>query len=148
MIVPVLRTQMDSGFRILEHPADMGLEVWGPDLTEVFRQAALGLTSIIVDPESVGSRDRRTVSIGGSDIENLLVRWLSEILYIYDGGGFLISDIEMRNLRDTHVEATLMGERADAGKHRFRTDVKAVTYHQLKIVTGKDVCTARVYLDI
>jgi SHS2 domain-containing protein len=139
---------MDSGFSILEHPADMGLEVWGPDLPEVFRQAALGLTSIIVEPASVGDRERRSVSITGSDIENLLVRWLSEILYIYDGEGFLVKDIEIRTLSDSTLTAVLNGEWMDTGKHHFRVDVKAVTYHQLKIARTKDVWTARVFLDI
>lgn len=126
----------------------MGLEVWGPDLPEVFRQAALGLTSIIVDPASVGDRERRTLSITGSDIDNLLVRWLSEILYVYDGDGFLVSDVEIRSLHDSALEATLKGERVDAGNHQFRMDVKAVTYHQLKIAIEKNVWTARVFLDI
>ncbi len=139
---------MDSGFRILEHPADMGLEVWGPDLTEIFRQAALGLTSIIVDPVSVGGRDRRTLKIRGSDIENLLVRWLSEILYIYDGEGFLVRDVEITTLHDFALEGILKGERVDAGRHQFRMDVKAVTYHQLKIALEKNVWTANVFLDI
>jgi len=126
----------------------MGLEVWGPDLSEVFRLAALGLTSIIVDPASVGDRERRTVSVKGSDIENLLVRWLSEILYLYDGEKFLVSDIEIRSVNDTALEAVLKGEKAGTGHHQFRVDVKAVTYHQLKVVREKDIWTARVFLDI
>jgi SHS2 domain-containing protein len=139
---------MDSGFRILEHPADMGLEVWGPDLIEVFKLAALGLTSIVVDPESIGARERRTVNLKGSDNENLLVRWLSEILYLYDGEGFLVSDIDIKSLHDSVLEAVLNGENAHIGNHQFRVDVKAVTYHQLKIVFEKGVWTARVFLDI
>jgi SHS2 domain-containing protein len=148
MIVPVLVTRMDSGFRILEHPADMGLEVWGPNLIEVFRLAALGLTSIIVDPATVGDRERCTVSIKGSDIENLLVRWLSEILYVYDGERFLVCDVEIKSLHDSALEATLKGEKSDTGGHQFRVDVKAVTYHQLRIALEKNVWTARVFLDI
>lgn len=139
---------MDSGFRILEHPSDVGLEVWGPDLVEVFRQAAQGLISIIIDPVSVGNRDRRTLTIEGSDSENLLVRWLSEILYIYDGEGFLVSDVEITRMHECSLEATLKGERVDARGRQFRTDVKAVTYHQLKIELANNVWTARVFLDI
>jgi len=138
---------MDSGFRILEHPADMGLEAWGPDLSEVYRLAALGLTSVLVDPGSVAAREQRTVSINGSDSENLLVRWLSEILYLYDGQRFLLSDVEIR-LQGSELKATLKGERVDSDRHRFRTDVKAVTYHQLQIAFEKGVWTARVFLDI
>jgi SHS2 domain-containing protein len=139
---------MDSGFRILEHPADMGLEMWGPDLAEVFRQAALGLTSVIVDPASVRDRETRTLSISGTDIENLLVRWLSELLYIYDGEGFLVRDVEIRKLHDSALEATLRGEKLIDGTHQFRTDVKAITYHQLNVGVEKKVWTARVFLDI
>lgn len=140
--------QMDSGFRILEHPADTGLEVWGPNLSEVFRQAALALMSIVVEPASVGDRELRKLSIRGSDIENLLVRWLSEILYLFDGEGFLTSDVEIRSLHDSALEATLKGESVDCVNHQFRMDVKAVTYHQLKIAAEKNVWTARVFLDI
>jgi SHS2 domain-containing protein len=147
VIIPAPLKQMNSGFRILEHPADMGLEVWGPELTEVFRQAALGLTSIIVEPASVSSREQRRLSIKGSDVENLLVRWLSEILYLYDGEGFVVCDVDVM-MHGSALEATLKGERADAGKHQFRTDVKAVTYHQLKIAFDKNLWTANVYLDI
>jgi SHS2 domain-containing protein len=139
---------MDNGFRILEHPADMGLEVWGPNLAEVFRLAALGFTSIIVDPVSVGDRERRIVSVRGTDIENLLVRWLSEILYLYDGERFLVSDIEIRSVNETALEAVLKGEKASSDIHQFKVDVKAVTYHQLKVVREGEVWTARVFFDI
>lgn len=125
----------------------MGLEAWGPDLSEVYRLAALGLTSVLVDPGSVAAREQRTVSINGSDSENLLVRWLSEILYLYDGQRFLLSDVEIR-LQGSELKATLKGERVDSDRHRFRTDVKAVTYHQLQIAFEKGVWTARVFLDI
>jgi SHS2 domain-containing protein len=137
---------MESGFRILEHPSDMGLEVWGPDLAEVFRQAACGLTSIIVDPASVGDRDRRTLSVEGTDRENLLVRWLSEILYVCDGEGFLVKDVEVTGMDDRAIKATLKGD--SGGVHEFRTDVKAVTYHQLKLALVNNTWTARVFLDI
>ncbi|MGA3243331.1 MAG: archease [Bacteroidota bacterium] len=140
--------EMDSGFRILEHPSDIGLEVWGPDLAEVFRQAALGLTSILVDPASVRVRERRTLGLKGSDNENLLVRWLSEILYLYDGADFLVSDVEIRRLQDSSLAAILKGEKVDTGHHQFRMDVKAVTYHQLNIALDENVWTARVFLDI
>ena len=140
--------EMNSGFSILEHPSDMGLEVWGPDLTEVFRQAALGLTSILVDPASVRDRERRTLDVKGSDNENLLVRWLSEILYLCDGADFLVSDVEIRTLEDSSLKAILKGEKVDTRQHRFRMDVKAVTYHQLEIALDDNVWTARVYLDI
>jgi SHS2 domain-containing protein len=139
---------MNSGFRILEHPSDLGIEAWGPDLAEMFRQSALALTSVIVDPTSLDAVEQRVLNIQGSDTENLLVRWLSEILYLYDGEDFLLAEVGIQNLDAYSIRAVLLGERVNATRHRFRTDVKAVTYHQLKVVAEPGNWLATVFLDI
>jgi SHS2 domain-containing protein len=139
---------MENGFRILEHPADMGIEATGADLSEAFRQAAFGLVSIVVDPSTVQPSVQKEVSLDGSDAENLLVRWLSEILYLYDGEDFLVSDIEMANVSATKLKAKLHGEYVVEGRHRLRMDVKAITYHQVGVSRGPEGATVRVFLDI
>jgi SHS2 domain-containing protein len=139
---------MEDGFRILEHPADMGIEARGRSLKSAFRYAALGLLSIIVDPGSVDPAERRSAIVKGSDVENLLVKWLSEIIYLYDGEDYLVSEINMKSLSPTELEADLIGEWVDVKKHRFKMDVKAITYHQLKVEERPDGCLVRVFLDI
>ncbi|HCA80415.1 MAG TPA: archease [Bacteroidetes bacterium] len=139
---------MESGFRILEHPADMGIEASGPDLREAFRQAALGLISIVVDPSSVGLSVQKTSSVEGTDAENLLVRWLSEILYLYDGEDYLVGGIEILKMSPTGLSANLRGEFVDEQRHRLKMDVKAVTYHQLSVSQGPEGAVVRVFLDI
>lgn len=139
---------MESGFRILEHPADIGIEARGRSLKSAFRYAALGLLSIIVDPDSVDPAERRSAIVKGSDVENLLVKWLSEIIYLYDGEDFLVSEINIENLSPTELEADLIGEWVDVKKHRFKMDVKAITYHQLKVEERPDGYFVRVFLDI
>ena len=139
---------MDEGYRILEHPADMGIEATGPDLKSAFRQAALGLISIIVDPASVDPRVQKAVIVQGTDSENLLVKWLSEILYLYDGEDFVTSAITIRKLAATELEAVFAGEAVDENKHRLKMDVKAITYHQLKVEERQDGCVVSVFLDI
>jgi len=142
------KTTINDGYRILEHPADMGIEAYGKSLKEVFEYAALGLVSIIVDPASIDPVEQRFVTLKGSDPENLLVRWLSEILYFYDGQDFLPSDIVIEHLTNTELKAVVTGELVDERKHAFKTDVKAITYHQLKVEEGKEGCLVRVFLDI
>jgi len=141
-------TTMNDGYRILEHPSDIGIEAYGQSLKEVFEYAALGLVSIIVDPASIDPVEQRYVTLKGSDPENLLVRWLSEILYFYDGQDFLPSDIVIERLTKTELKAVVMGEPVDERKHSFKMDVKAITYHQLKVEEGKEGCLVRVFLDI
>ena len=139
---------MDEGYRILEHPADIGIEATGSDLKSAFKQAALGLISIIVDPASVDPRVQKAVTLHGTDSENLLVKWLSEILYLYDGEDFVTSTITIKKLSATELDAVLAGEAVDGNKHRLKMDVKAITYHQLKVEERGDGCVVSVFLDI
>lgn len=139
---------MTEGFRILEHPSDLGIEATGRSLREVFEYAALGLVSIIADPATIDPAEQRFVRLEGSDHENLLVKWLSEILYLYDGQQFLTSDVEITRLTAQELAAAVTGEPVDARKHTLKMDVKAITYHQLKVDEREDCCLVRVFVDI
>jgi SHS2 domain-containing protein len=76
------------------------------------------------------------------------VKWLSEVLYLYDGQEFLVSDVTIERLTSCELEAVATGEIADERKHSFKTDVKAITYHQLKVEEREDGCVVRVFVDI
>lgn len=136
------------GFRILDHPADLGIEAHGKTPAEAFEQAALGLVSIIADASTVEARDCRNVTLHGSDLEHLLVRWLEEILYLYDGEHFLAGRFQISQLEMGRLEAVVYGEPFDPTRHQPRMDVKAVTYHllQVRVKTGKS--RVQVFLDI
>jgi SHS2 domain-containing protein len=139
---------MELGFRILEHPADIGIEASGHTLAEAFEYSALGLMSLIVEPATVDSSEQRIVSLKGTDPENLLVLWLSEIIYLYDGEDFLVSKVTIERLAGGELEAILEGEKMIEAKHTLRMDVKAITYHQLKIDVTPEGVLLRVFLDI
>ncbi len=137
-----------ESYRILEHPADLGIEAEGATLCEAFANAARALMSIILDPAGIELCEERKVEIHAVDTEQLLVKWLSEILYLYDGLGFIGKEFDIRQMNDTHLLAVVRGEMFDGKKHRTRLDVKAVTYHQLTIEEGKQGARVRVFLDI
>jgi SHS2 domain-containing protein len=101
-----------------------------------------------VDPTTIGSAVQREIALEGSDVENLLVQWLSEILYLYDGEHYLVSGIEILELSSTRLKARVTGEFIQEQKHRLRMDVKAVTYHQLSVRQEPNGSTVRVFLDI
>jgi SHS2 domain-containing protein len=137
-----------SGFRILEHPSDLGIEACGTTLAKAFEQCARGLVSIFVDPSTVTIREKRSVSLTATDPDQLLVKWLEEILYLYDGERFVAKSPLIRSLSDTSLDALLRGERSDPLKHRSRLDVKAITYHQLHIRKGRGRFIVRAFVDI
>jgi SHS2 domain-containing protein len=137
-----------AGFRILEHPSDLGIEATGSTVGEAFEQAALGLVAVIAEPGTIEAFGERIVELDAQDAENLLVKWLSEILYLYDGEDYLVKEANIESISPTNLRARLLGEKYQPKKHTLKLDVKAVTYHQLSIDTKDGRTTVRVFLDI
>ncbi len=139
---------MEAGYRILEHPADLGLEAWGETLSDVFRQSVLALVSVIVDPTAVNRDKSRPVSLQAADPDQLLVRLLSEVLYCFDAERFIAVQVVIDEMKGTSLKGSLIGENLDPAKHILRLDVKAITYHQLSIKEEDGHVRARVFVDI
>ena len=117
-----------TGFRELEHTADWELEVWGPDLPNLFEQAARGmyaLKGIRLEPQP---RVERTLKLHAPDQESLLVAFLAELLFLEEVEGLGFDTFELR-LDEDSLSARMSGAPVGSpGK-----DIKAVTYHNLAI---------------
>ena len=135
-------------FEILEHPADIGFRAFGDSLPELFARAAVAMLSIAGDPLAAEPRERYPLHVESADRESLLVDWLNEVLYWFDGKRIAFREFRVTGFQDTAIEATAIGEPRTAERHRSRLIVKAVTYHQLKIEQRDGLWTAEVYLDI
>ncbi|MGA9116486.1 MAG: archease [Bacteroidota bacterium] len=133
---------------LLEHPADLGIEAQGPTPGDAFCRAAEGLMSVLVDPSGVRGRERREIHLTGADLPQLLVRWLSEILYLFDGKGFVCGTFGVDEMTPTRLTGWTGGEPLDRRRHRTRRDVKAVTYHQLSVERMPEATRVRVFLDV
>ena len=135
-------------FRILEHPADVGIEAHAGSLGAVFEECAKALVSIIMDATTLRDTHVKTVSVSAADRDQLLVKWLEEILYLYDGQGFVLKDPVVNEITGSGLNATLKGDMIDSDRHTMRLDVKAITYHQLSIRESNNGFIAKVFLDI
>jgi SHS2 domain-containing protein len=123
-------------YRILPHTADGKFQAFGKTLEEAFGNAALAAASLMWDWSKVEPRIRHFVHVSGIDREQLLVKFLSEIIYLFDTRQFLLGKVDGLRIRPQFegfsLEAVLAGE-ALAPHHELYGDVKAVTYHDLKI---------------
>ena len=104
--------------------------------------------SVVAGTSKIEPRENRSVELQARDRECLLVRWLTEILYLYDAEKFLTADVKFEILTNTLLQANLLGELYNASKHELKLDVKAITNHQLKIEDHDGDWTARVFMDI
>jgi len=135
-------------FEILEHTADIGFRARGRTLQELFESAAEALISIALDPENVQPVQRYTVEAQGEDREALLVNWLSEVLFLYDGRRIAMRRFRVLEMTPGRVRGEALGEPFDPARHHAKLIVKAVTYHQLRVEKDAAGWFADVYLDV
>lgn len=134
-----------AGHRSIEHTADLAIELWAPDETSLLLEGARAVIELLTDGATILANDERPVELTALDPEDRLVRWLSEVLYLASTEGFLVADASL-TLSDSGLRGAMRGE-ADASS-RLRTEIKAVTYHDLRLEHGPQGVRARVVFDV
>jgi len=141
--------QYDTGmYEFFEHTADLGLRIRAPDLDTLFVEAARALFAAIVEDLSTVRPERAVpVQVAGDDREYLLFDWLKALLYHFDAEHLLFGRFE------THVgpdglTGTAWGEALDRSRHALEHEVKAITYHGLRVEQTADGWLAEVIVDI
>jgi SHS2 domain-containing protein len=135
-------------FEILEHPADIGFRAFGASMAELYANAAIAMLSIAGDPEAAEPRAEYSIEVESGDREGLMVDWLNEVLYWFDGKLVAFRAFRVGEIGDRRIAAVGIGEPRDPQRHRARLIVKAVTYHQLRVEERDGQWIAEVYLDI
>jgi len=137
-----------KGYEVLPHTADIGITAWGKDMAEVFVNTARGMFNIITDIDQIKQDIEIPVSVTASDRESLLVNWLNELNFITQTRFLLFSDFKIENMTDTSLKAIALGEKINPGKHNLKREIKAVTYHHLKIEKTRKGWQVQVIFDI
>lgn len=131
-----------------EHTADLGLRIVAADLNTLFAEAAEALFSAIVeDLASVKPLHRHELRLTGDDRTYLLFDWLNELLFRFDTGHWLFSRFEVI-VEDTAVTGVAWGETLDRSRHFLEHEVKAVTYHGLRLEPVEQGWRAEIIVDI
>ena len=127
----------------------MGIEATGASLEELFANAADGLREMIfgVRPP-LPEQTSVDINLEGMDLEELLVGWLNEILYIFETQHFVPSSFQVKKVVSTHMSASMSGQVIKENGFSVQREVKAVTYHQLMLEKTKDGWLARLFVDL
>lgn len=132
-----------SGFKEIEHTADWALEVWAPDLSSLFTQAAKGMYWLMDVDLAPENRVERVIELEGTDSEDLLVAFLSELLYFGENEGLAFDRYDVTVDGDS-LRAHCQG----APVLRQSKEIKAVTYHNLKIRQTPEGCQVVIVFDV
>ena len=136
-------------YKVIDHTADIGIVAYGKDLRELFKNAAFGMFDLMAGLEGVGADKKILIKLKAPNKEELLVSWLSELLYYFAvPPKILFKDFEIKKLEEKSIEAEARGERLDLSRHQMKMEMKAVTYHQLKIEKMGGQWQCRVIFDV
>jgi SHS2 domain-containing protein len=135
-------------FEFLDHTADIGLIVNGEDLNALFENAGEALFHLITDLRKVRRRTERRIEIGGESLERLMVDWLTELLYLHEVENLLFKGFKVESVGEDGLRAWVKGEPYQEGVHVIKTEVKAVTYHQIDVRKEDGHWKAQIILDL
>jgi SHS2 domain-containing protein len=135
-------------YEMFEHTADLGLRVRAAHLGTLFAEAARALFAALVeDLGTVVASQRVEVRLPPDDREYLLFDWLKALLYHFDADHLLLSRFEV-HLGDDGLTGAAWGEPLDRTRHELAHEVKAITYHGLRVEQTADGWLAEVIVDI
>jgi len=132
-------------YRIIDHEADTGFEVYGGTMEELFQNGVSALFSLITDTEAVRPLVEKRIEAGGNG--ELFVNFLNDILYLWDTTRFIPNAVSV-HIKGQIAEGLLKGEFFDPDRHAIRQEVKAVTYHKFRIVEEQGALKATVIVDV
>ena len=143
---------MEKPYEYGEHTADILIIAYGCTLEESFINSALAVLDVMYYVERVGAKETREIAVEADDMEQLLFRWIDDVLYLFDGEKFAPGrNMELSLVHDGtyKLKAMVHGERYDIERHGFRgTIVKAMTYHEMSIERRGDVWRVQFVVDV
>ena len=125
-------------YEYLEHTADMGLVVRGENLSELLTHAAQGLFETIAVVETIDETVSVEVHLTADGVEELFVAWLDELIFLHETEEVFFKRASVQQCSETEISATAYGEPTNFDKHEVYTEIKSVTYHQLRVVQQAD----------
>jgi len=142
MGVPVPR------YELLDHTADLGIEVSAATVEGLFEEAALAMFDLLTDLSRVDPKVARRIDVAGVDREDLLVGWLGELLSICGAENLLFGRFRVEALGDRRLSATAEGEPFDASRHVIKRELKAVTHHAARVREDQRGVRGQVIFDV
>ncbi len=135
-------------YEYIDHTADLGFKAWGTTKEALFVHAAEALFGIMASVEAIEPEREKVVEVHASALDDLLVSWLNELVFLFDAEGLLPGQFVIEDMKDDSLRARVWGEPVDPDRHGIKTGVKAATYHKLYVEKRDGLWECRVFLDL
>jgi SHS2 domain-containing protein len=141
----------EKKYEFLEHTADIYVASYGKNISEVFENAALALFDVMTDVKKIDRKFVEKVKVKGQDDFSLLYNWLECFILKFEIENKLFSKFKVNEIKkknsEFYLRASIYGECFDPKKHPSKVEIKAITYHNMKIEHNEHF-VAKFLLDI
>ena len=135
-------------YRVTTRQSELAVKVTGGSQADLFANSAFALFDVISDVEKIETKERLPLEVEGADRDDLLVNWMRELLYLYQGSGYLLKEFVIREVKDTSVKAEVRGEKIDPDRHEIKQEIAAVAYNQSRMTKTGNQWTAQLIFEV
>ena len=141
-------SQKDPEYKLLDHTADLGISVQAESLEGLWEHSARVLMHLLLRGKSPEKTTPLRITISGCDLEDLLVRWLGEVLYLFEAKGLVTNGTKIDFISEFELKATVYTVPFDQERYEIIREIKAVTYHQIKVIRTDSMWEAQIIFDL
>ncbi len=140
--------EKEKKYRLTTRQSELAVKVAGGSQADLFANSAFALFDVMSDVEKIEIKERLPLEVEGADRDDLLVNWMRELLYLYQGSGYLLKEFVIREVKDTSVKAEVCGEKVDPDRHEIKQEIAAVAYHQSRMTKTGNQWTAQLIFEV
>jgi SHS2 domain-containing protein len=137
-----------KNYRLMTRQSELAVRVVGNSQADLFANSAFALFDVMTDLEKIEVKERLPLEVEGADRDDLMVNWMRELLYLYQGSGYLLKEFQIHEVKDTLVKADVCGEKIDPDRHDMKKEVTAVAYHQSHMAKTGNQWTAQLIFEV
>ena len=137
-----------KNYRITTHQNELAVRIVGNSQADLFANSGFALFDVMSDIDKIEAAERLSLEVEGSDRDDLMVNWIRELLYLYQGSGYLLKEFKINEVKDTLVKAEVAGEKIDPDRHEIKQEIAAVAFHKSRMQKTGNRWIAQVIFEI
>ncbi len=137
---------MKPTYKYIDHTADLGIEVYGKNLEELF----INIGRAIFETQIFGKVELKTqikIEVESESQEDLFIDWCRELIYNFSVHGFIPEKYKI-SIDNLSLKAHLSGDIFNNKKHKIKTEIKNPTYHNFQLKRTSKHYKATIIFDI
>jgi SHS2 domain-containing protein len=120
-------------YRVTKRQSELAVRVTGNSQSDLFANSAFALFDVMTEIEAIEIQERLPLEVEGTDRDDLMINWMRELLYLYQGSGYLLKEFQIHEVKDTMVKAEVCGEKINPDRHEIKQEIAAVAYQHGRI---------------